>query len=40
MNKELQQKIEELLALARLQGVSILGLVDSRVRIDVTFLDR
>lgn len=29
MNKELQQKIEELLALARLQGVSILGLVDS-----------
>ncbi|MFA0085733.1 hypothetical protein [Vibrio sp. 10N.261.51.F12] len=29
MNKQLQQKLEELLTLAKSQGVSIVGLVDS-----------
>ncbi|MCY9853345.1 hypothetical protein [Vibrio mediterranei] len=29
MNEELQQKIEELLTLAKMQGVSIVGLVDN-----------
>ncbi|GAL35225.1 hypothetical protein JCM19240_3595 [Vibrio maritimus] len=39
MNAELKQKIEELLLLAKSQGVSIIGVVDAQEAMIVVFLN-